>query len=661
MSLDTSALIGVWAATAVFAIGIAWVTRKITFYGKSTDNLIQMQTAAAAGQFLRPSAIHDYPLTESGLRTHLREMLLLCLVVMQRVLRNKDGEYPVVTTCLIANMASAVLIFLVARAYMNTEVGLLAWALYITCILTYQHILFGTPIILAQAFILLSVYLIQQSDPAGAPLVDPWLVGAGVAAALAFLSSPSSRKFFSLLAVAFFYNQRSTIWGPDLEISWNLHADEWIGIGTLVVAGVILIGSTAVRLGFAPLLSAMFQQRAPKQLNKFTAGKDADRLPHYIEKIGELVDMGWRASMIIVLYLVVVTGLAQTTTLLWSHLSMIIGFSAVMLWITYPFVPQMLFRYFYKLQGWKLNRFTVYHAYFANRGTPMKDFMRGAGYSWIAAYYWRVAPVQFVFFAAYLVLGLTLLAFADNVWQEAWHGAAMLAVGLLPIFLAEFTQAPQFGRSYFPTFLGLLTFIVYVGFRMDQSLDDPWRGIFWAASTAGAVISGLWGLRMLLSDVLPARMGPSELNQSLRSNGIKKFYTYGNRFNEAFVDPMLMANEGHYDVQYVESISEVREGYMVVPGTSTKASNISGMLPERLAGDYFAGDSELNQLIESKEIENYAVASFKTFGTSRFWGHESEVITYQDLILHEVYKEDLYRARAWLIDVTKLRAAELAK
>ena len=214
MSWDTATLIGVYAATAVIAFTMAWVTRGITFYGKSTDNLIQMQTAAAAGQFLRPSAMHDFHLTQNGLRTHLREMLVLSLVVMQRLLRNKEGEYPVVTVCLIANMASAILIYLVASAYLNSAAGLLAWGLYITCILTYQHILFGTPIILAQMFILISIYLIQQADATGPALIDAWLVGAGAAAAFAFLSSPSARKYVPLLAVAFFYSQRSAVWGP---------------------------------------------------------------------------------------------------------------------------------------------------------------------------------------------------------------------------------------------------------------------------------------------------------------------------------------------------------------------------------------------------------------------------------------------------------------
>jgi hypothetical protein len=253
-----------------------------------------------------------------------------------------------------------------------------------------------------------------------------------------------------------------------------------------------------------------------------------------------------------------------------------------------------------------------------------------------------------------------LLAFTDDIWQETWHAGGMLLFSWLMIMVAEFTQAPQFGRSYFPTFIGLMIFVAYAAFRMDESLAAPWREVFWAVSAVGVLVSSVWSLRMLLNDVLPARMGPAYLDQALRSNEIKEFYTYGNRYNDAFVAPMVMSSSDSYDVHYVDSLSEVSKGYMVIPGTSTKAANMSGMISEREHGDYFDGDGELNHLIESKEIEKYALASFKTFGTSRFWGQESEVISYQDLILGEIHENDRYRGRAWLIDVSKLREASLA-
>ena len=71
----------------------------------------------------------------------------------------------------------------------------------------------------------------------------------------------------------------------------------------------------------------------------------------------------------------------------------------------------------------------------------------------------------------------------------------------------------------------------------------------------------------------------------------------------------------------------------------------------------FDSDPELSQLLKSKEIEKYAVASFKTFGTSRMWVHESEVTTYRDLTLKEISDEDRWRGRAWILDAAKLHTA----
>ena len=70
----------------------------------------------------------------------------------------------------------------------------------------------------------------------------------------------------------------------------------------------------------------------------------------------------------------------------------------------------------------------------------------------------------------------------------------------------------------------------------------------------------------------------------------------------------------------------------------------------------FDRDPILNQLLQAKTIGRFAVACFNTFGTSRFWVHESEVTSYRDLILREITDEDRWRGHAWILDVRTLRA-----
>lgn len=101
--------------------------------------------------------------------------------------------------------------------------------------------------------------------------------------------------------------------------------------------------------------------------------------------------------------------------------------------------------------------------------------------------------------------------------------------------------------------------------------------------------------------------------------------------------------------------NEVKEGYVVVPGNSAKAFNMESQRWAIEHGD-FDLDPELNRLIESKAIARHAVASFKTFGTSRIWVHESEVTSHRDLILGEISDNDRWRGRAWILDAGKLHA-----
>ena len=56
-----------------------------------------------------------------------------------------------------------------------------------------------------------------------------------------------------------------------------------------------------------------------------------------------------------------------------------------------------------------------------------------------------------------------------------------------------------------------------------------------------------------------------------------------------------------------------------------------------------------------------ASASFKTFGTSRIWGNESEVTSYRELTLKEISGDDRWRGRAWILDAGKLHANRQAR
>ena len=73
-----------------------------------------------------------------------------------------------------------------------------------------------------------------------------------------------------------------------------------------------------------------------------------------------------------------------------------------------------------------------------------------------------------------------------------------------------------------------------------------------------------------------------------------------------------------YNIQYINSINQVKEGFIVVPETSSNALNMESA---GWAVEHVDPDPDHVRLIKTKEIEEYAVASFKTLGTSRIWVH----------------------------------------
>jgi len=168
--------------------------------------------------------------------------------------------------------------------------------------------------------------------------------------------------------------------------------------------------------------------------------------------------------------------------------------------------------------------------------------------------------------------------------------------------------------------------------------------------------NAIWNTWVFLSDVWPARMAPVWVAQTLQRLSVSSFATYQTSYNGALVHVLPPPQEyAHYQIRYITTLDDVEDGYVVVPGTSSKAVNMESQRESVQDGD-FDRDPVLNQLLQTKTISRFSVACFKTFGTSRFWVHESEVTSYRDLILREITDEDRWRGQAWILDARKLRA-----
>jgi len=134
---------------------------------------------------------------------------------------------------------------------------------------------------------------------------------------------------------------------------------------------------------------------------------------------------------------------------------------------------------------------------------------------------------------------------------------------------------------------------------------------------------------------------------------VKTFYTYGNAYNDSFVKSMIYSYPGEFEVKYIDSIDEVGEGVIVIPGTSAKSESMESQQFSILHGD-FRGDEVLNQLYENRDIEKLADSKIRTRGCSRYFVLETEVTGYRDLILKQVGEYDRWIAHGWILSAEKV-------
>jgi hypothetical protein len=645
-----------FAATCIVAVISGVIlsrkTQGITFIGANSDNEKQARAASFIGQWRWPSDMHKY----GGGKTRTKDVFVLGLVVLRRLLGDNAGGDPTVRLCILVNSISAVLIFLVAKTYWDIATGLLVFALFITSFWPYLVVLFGGHICVAQMFFLASVYLMQLAELRLWPsdLVSYFV--SGLAIGLMMFSSASSRKYLPLLGGAFFYSQREALVIVGEGVPADLLRIEGVRLAVASSAIAFLLAVGLIALTYRRVVTAMYSGRAPAWLNQLIAGRDRLGLEYYLVRASKIVQLLAKFSFVIVLYLGVCLALFRSPYFYYSQFLVLLGTFLVFVLFTYPDIIQNLEGYFYYWNAPKQHgHYRLYKRHFESIAKPIGDKLRGSGVRWVIRFLLRIAP----FHLAYYVLSgglIGYLLFRTGLQQtDVWKSAGMLFLSLSPVLVGEMTRGPQVGRSYYPAFAGLLLMMGYAVSWMGESLSAEGRAIF-LALTGGAVLAGVaWNMRVFLDDVLPARMAPAWLARTLMAKGIKEFYTYDTHYNDALVKIMPKRALDRVEIRFINSLRDVKEGYIVVPGTSAKAFNMESQQEAIEQGD-FNKDPILTQLIESKEIERYALTSFKTFGTSRVWIQESDVGSYRDLIVGEIGESDRWRGRAWILDAAKLHA-----
>lgn len=638
--------------TSIVCSLILLLTRGIVSEGPNSDGYKHIQAASHVKHWVWLSDMHKY----AGQKAWFKDVGVLGLVLLQRLLRDKTSYYPVVVMCTLAHAASTILIYLVAENYWGAQTAFLLSVLYLFCFWPYQVLIQGGYQVLALFFFLAAIYSFQTSAKLYLPYNLIYFALGGVFSGLMMFASASSRKFVPVLIAAWVHSLLPEVQQPtSLHSMWQTFRT---GPGLFFAVGISL--TTMARPFLYQLLNAFVRQLyissdfegISKVLIKH---KDRFSLEHYQQRGIDYLEPLCNMLFVVMLYGFASRVFSATRIFYLAHLLAGVGFVGIFILFMSPrFITNLkgLFTYWTICQ-WG-GHFRAYTQHFAKRGMSFKEDMRGIGWGWYPRFVWRVIPFHMVMMALLGSVAL-ILSFQNHlVLTELGRSALVTLIGLSPWIYGEITGCTQFGRTYFPGFVGVLLCLGYWNWRIATWLAPTTQILFLGTLGSLVTVSTLWNSWIFLSDVWPGRMAPTWLLRQLRRSGIREIYSYDTCYNNSLLRALDPSDLNTLKIHWIKSLDDVEQGYVVVPCTSSKSVALESD-KEAIANGDFRADARLNALIDSRDIQKYAIAGFKTVGCSRMWVQEGEVPSYRDLILKEVGPEDRWRGHAWLLDASKLR------
>lgn len=644
----------IFGVAVIFGTAFVISTKGIYYHTPDTDNELMAYAAAQSHQWQWFSDLHKMGLGKTG----MKDVTVILISVFQKIFHDKTGDHPYTALAGIVNAFSSFLIYLIALEYWGPAVALFLSLLYLFSLWNWQIALYGGHANVATMLFLLSVLFIQQTNnnSMGSAI---WLILAGVIFCFAQFASASTIKYTPLFFAAVFFERYQAFTENEnlYTFLWNNRLDEF----NIIIIILYLSGIVVLRLFYKKIVKAMYFQKAPGFLNKMVSGRKLFPLDYYLrhaqKRIKQLTAWGlW--TVLGFLFLINLAGY-------YYFILLVTGFVLGFLVLTLPDIKKSFSYYFNFLletQIRKKSHFRIYTDYFSQKGLAVSRYTQGAGLAWLPKMFFRMIPVHVVIFTVSgSGLILAALSFSENTWLNSINSILIIVFSLSPIIWAEATKAPQLSRTYSPGLIGMLLSIGY-GAYLFQTFTYSY---FYLTMISALIVAGMWNLTVFFNDVYPARMSPVKLVKILKDMRINEIYTYKIGYNKCLIDTIPgLGKPGYvprenidppFAVHYINSINEVRNGWVVIPGTNGKSLTMNGE-PDALNDNFkYTKDPVLNKLLETHELEKIATAKLKTYGTSRIWPLESEVFGYMDLILHEIKPEDIYRGFAWLIHTNKLK------
>jgi hypothetical protein len=578
----------------------------------NTDNEKMVRASQEISLWNWPSRMHDLDYN----RSQLREYWTICLSIVSKYILNTKSDHANVTLALLSQLVSVVLLFSLASRFLSEIHSLMLALFYATMMWPYYISIYAGHILLSQAFFLGALLCFVNGWPTG-NIYTCFLSGILISAS--FFSSSASRKYpiLFVLAISLFVVNNWYGRTPDID-----HLYIYIPVGFIVTTFIVLTFKGKV----AAFLTRRFQL--------------SDQYRDTASAIG--------VKILVIIPLVTIMGIYVFRHYPELSAQLVSLFFGVALVFCHIMMPRRTFFQNVKRYGLWLN-VSNWASHFDAYPEPLKTFghkiepgFKGGGWVWLHRLLLRMCP------EIYVLWGLSIFAlFAEKITDATLMPVSYLnlsfivLISVCPALIHYLTGGLRVGKAMFSCALPML---LPVAVAVNYSV------IFEAIFAFAILLQFLRTCYLLHTHLIPCRMAATNLRNMLRKHGVKQFYTFETTFNDSFTNSMLYTYPNEFEVKYVNSVSEIDVGFLVVPPTSAKSVSMETQQEAIIGGD-FRRDLQLDDMIESQKIEPVALEKIPTLGTSRYFAQESEVTSYLDLMLGRISKQDYFRGNGWLVKI----------
>lgn len=647
----TLSIIGGIGGAIVAAIHI--VGRNALVDSPSSDAAAQIKGASESGKWRWPSDMHR---SISG-KARMKDLGVLQLVLFQKIYRDRTSVRPLLVSCATAHAVSALLIVIIVQHLFGLPAAFAVGMLFVTSAWAFQIILMGGYQGIAIFWILVAIWCLQISADSTLPLL--FAFAAGAATCCAMFSSASARKLLPLVGMAFLWEYRdlltiahldeTALFGGALRLSGESIA--FWAIAAFGLAFWMLVALTA--LFFGPIVRALFHRQDAS--GNVMLGRHATSLNEYLGRRRAVVISLAKGALMATAAVLLVAALARDARVPNLLCAMAAGGAVVALGLLAPNIWGNARAY---IGYWGITKvhghFRLYVDLFQRKGLEIPPDFHGAGWPWFPRIFLRFAPwtcAAALASAAYLGM---IAARGDTPLIAGLNWLMLMLAAASPLIYGELTKGPQIGRSYYPALLGALLLIAAALHEWTASFD---RVTTAQAAVVAIVLIGsiATSVHAVIRDIYPARMAISQLLSDLAARGISEFHTYTETpFGRTLLDAFPAEIHQRLTIKPMSRLEAVKSGVILIPPTSAKSLSFESVRDVIEAGD-LNSDPGLMKLLKTRRLDDAALARIASFGTSRYWVHESEVTSFRDLILHDITEFDRYRAHIWLAEAATLQ------